>query len=317
MEKKLKILSIDKNHPLLNNSLRKIGFLVDELYDDTKTNIEKIIMNYIGVIIRSRFVLDKEFLKKANNLKFIARVGSGIENIDYKFAKNRGIKVINCPEGNRDSLAEHTLGMLLTLLHRIKISDFQIRNGIWKREENRGDELMNKTIGIIGYGVMGNAFAKRLIGLDVSVLCYDILPNKSNRFAHQVDLEEIFQKCEVISLHLPQNESTKHFVDNKFISSMYHSFYLINTARGDCINTTDLVSGLRSKKIKGACLDVIEFETSSFEDIEISQKKQDFNYLLYSNNVILTPHIAGWSFQSNQRMAEIIIDKIKKFFKIL
>lgn len=314
MEKQIKILSIDENHPLLNQLLRIEGFLVDEKHVESKEEIEKILINYFGIIIRSRFPLDENFLKKAKNLTFIARVGSGIENIDSQYAQNQGIKILNAPEGNRDALAEHTLGMLLILLHRIKIADHEIRNGMWERKKNRGDELMNKTIGIIGYGVMGHAFAKRLSGFGVRVLCYDILSNKSDKFAQQVNLEVIFHECDVISLHLPQDKSTKYFINQEFIDSMKKSFYLINTARGNCVNTKDLIHGLKLEKIKGACLDVFEFENSSFENIQI-ENKEDFNYLIRSNKIILTPHIAGWSIQSNKKMAKIIVNKIIKLVK--
>lgn len=317
MENKLKILVIDKNHPILNNNLKKLGFIIDERYNESKKEIENNIEIYCGIIIRNRFFLDDCFLKKAKKLKFIARVGSGIENIDKNFLEKQGIKLINSPEGNQDSLAEHALGMLLTLLHNIKTSDIEIRNGFWKREKNRGDELMHKTIGLIGYGVMGKAFARKIFGLGVSILCYDILPNKSDIFSQQVTLDIILQKCNIISLHLPYNKSTKYFINEKFINKMNNSFYLINTARGYCLHTKDLIIGLKSGKIKGACLDVLEYETFSFENININNHCEDFNYLITCNNVILTPHIAGWSLQSNKKMSLIIIEKIKKIFNII
>lgn len=317
MENKLNILVLDQNHPILNNKLKSLGFIIDEKYNESKEDIKYYIENYVGIIIRNRFALDESFLKKAKKLKFIARVGSGIENIDQNFAKKKNIKIINSPEGNQNSLAEHTLGMLLTLLHNIKVSDSEIRNGIWKREQNRGDELLNKIIGLIGYGVMGQAFAKKIFKLGMSTLCYDIIPNKSDDFAQQVDLDVIIKKCNIISLHLPYNESTKYFINQNFIDIMHNPFYLINTARGYCVNTKDLIRGLKSKKIKGACLDVLEFESSSFENIHINKYFEDFNYLITSNNVILTPHIAGWSLQSNKKMALIIVDKIKTMFNII
>lgn len=316
MENKLKILFLDKNHSILKNSLKKIGFIIDEKYYESKKEIESNIEHYSGIIIRNRFNLDSCFLKKAKKLKFVARVGSGIEHIDREFINKKNIKLINSPEGNQDSLAEHTLGMLLTLLHNIKISDSEIRNGLWNREKNRGNELMNKTIGLIGYGVMGKAFAKKILSLGVSILCYDVLPNKSDQFVQQVDLDIIIKKCEIISLHIPYNQSTKYFINEKFINKMKNSFYLVNTSRGLCVNTKDLIVGLKSGKIKGACLDVLEFENFSFENIDISKNSEIFNNLISSNKVILTPHIAGWSLQSNKKMALIIVDKIKKIFNL-
>jgi len=304
----IKIISIDENHHSLNENLRKNGFKVEEFHSESKSEIEKIIHQYQGIIIRSRFPLDESFLKKASNLKFIARVGAGMENIDSEFAKKNNILLINASEGNRDSVAEHCLGMLLMLMHRIKISDFEVRNNIWKRAENRGDELMHKTVGIIGYGIMGKAFAKRLSGFNVNVLCYDIIENIGDEFAVQVDLKTILNDCEVISLHLPQNESTHYFIDKTFVNSMKNPFYLINSARGQCVKLDDLVEGIESNKIKAACLDVLEYEKSSFE-VDFS-KNETMNYLKNSQKVVLTPHIAGWSIQSNEKMAKIIVEKI-------
>lgn len=187
-----KILAIDSNHECLNTGLRDAGFIVDEDYTSSKEIIEQKIADYDGMIVRSRFPIDKDFLAKAANLKFIGRVGAGLENIDEDFAANRGIILFNSPEGNRDSVGEHAIGMLLMLMHHLRRADNEVRNGIWKREENRGDELKGKTVGIIGYGNMGNAFAKRLQGFDVDVICYDILPNKGNQYATQVSLTEFF-----------------------------------------------------------------------------------------------------------------------------
>ena len=190
-----KILAIDSNHECLNTGLRDAGFIVDEDYTSSKEIIEQKIADYDGMIVRSRFPIDKDFLAKATNLKFIGRVGAGLENIDEDFAANRGIILFNSPEGNRDSVGEHAIGMLLMLMHHLRRADNEVRNGIWKREENRGDELKGKTVGIIGYGNMGNAFAKRLQGVDVDVICYDILPNKGNQYAKQVSLTEFFQRA--------------------------------------------------------------------------------------------------------------------------
>lgn len=310
----MKVIAIDENHFSLNESLRNYGFTVDEHYSTTKEEIIKIISDYQGIIIRSRFPLNEDFLKYATQLKFIARVGSGMENIDKQYCENQSIYLINAPEGNRDALAEHGLGMLLTLMHKIKSSDNEIRHGIWLRAENRGNELMNKTIALIGYGIMGKAFAQRLSGFSVRVVFYDIL-NKvhEQEFATQVSLHEIFETADVVSLHLPQDESTRYFINKQFIQKMRKPFYLLNTARGSCVCIEDVIKGLESKKIKGACLDVLEFEKSSF-DIELENQiklQQLFNF----ENVILTPHIAGWSLQSNEKMAKIIVERILTFYE--
>lgn len=306
----MKILAVDTNHELLISGLRDAGFQVDENYHSPKQEIEKIISNYQGMIIRSRFPVDRDFLSKANNLKFIGRVGAGLENIDSAFATQRNISLFNAPEGNRDSLAEHAMGMLLMLLHRLKIADNEVRKGIWLREENRGDELMGKTVGIVGYGNMGQAFAKRLQGFGVEVICYDILDKKGDENARQVDLEEFFRTVDVLSLHIPESPETNVMVNSEYINSFAKPFYFINTARGKAVVTKDLVEAINSGKIKGACLDVLEFEKSSFENLEIEELLEEFRYLIESEKVILSPHIAGWTLQSKEKLAQIILDKI-------
>ena len=305
-----KILAIDSNHECLNTGLRDAGFIVDEDYTSSKEIIEQKIADYDGMIVRSRFPIDKDFLAKATNLKFIGRVGAGLENIDEDFAANRGIILFNSPEGNRDSVGEHAIGMLLILMHHLRRADNEVRNGIWKREENRGDELKGKTVGIIGYGNMGNAFAKRLQGFDVDVICYDILPNKGNQYATQVSLEEFFQRAEIVSLHTPQTPETSKMINAQFIHNFQHSFYFVNTARGKSVVTKDLVNAMKMGKVLGAALDVLEFEKSSFEKLIVSDLPEEFQYLIQAENVVLAPHIAGWTHQSKVKLAEFIRDKI-------
>ena len=305
-----KILAIDSNHECLNTGLRDAGFIVDEDYTSSKEIIEEKIAEYDGMIVRSRFPIDKAFLTKANNLKFIGRVGAGLENIDEDFAAQQNITLFNSPEGNRDSVGEHTIGMLLMLMHHLRRADNEVRNGIWKREENRGDELKGKTVGIIGYGNMGNAFAKRLQGFDVDVICYDILPNKGNQYATQVSLEEFFQRAEIVSLHTPQTPETSKMINAQFIHNFQHSFYFVNTARGKSVVTKDLVNAMKTGKVLGAALDVLEFEKSSFEKLIVSDLPEEFQYLIQAENVVLAPHIAGWTHQSKIKLAEFIRDKI-------
>lgn len=310
MSKAYKILAIDSNHECLNNGLRDAGFIVDEDYQSPKEEIEKIIDQYDGMIVRSRFPIDRSFLAKASNLKFIGRVGAGLENIDEDYAAERGIVLFNSPEGNRDSVGEHAVGMLLMLMHHLRRADLEVRNGIWKREENRGDELMGKTVGIIGYGNMGNAFAKRLQGFGVEVICYDILPDKGNEFATQVTLEEFFNRAQVVSLHTPQTAETTKMINAEFINQFKNPLYFVNTARGKSVVTKDLVEAMKVGKILGVALDVLEFEKSSFERLVVSDLPEEFQYLIQADNAVLAPHIAGWTHQSKIKLAEFIRDKI-------
>ena len=309
----MKILQLDKNHPLISEQLTAKGFVIEEDHSSTYDEVLEKIIDYQGIIIRSRIPLDKNFLTKASHLKFIARVGAGMENIDIETAENLGIKLINSPEGNRDSVAEHVVGMLLILMNRLFIASNEVKNGIWKREENRGDELLGKTFGIIGYGNMGKATAKRLSGFGVEVIFHDILPNLSDEFATQVSLEELQKRADVLSLHIPLTDETHYLVDEEFISKMDKNFYFINTARGKNLKTKALVEAIESGKVLGACLDVLEYEKSSFENLEI--ENQDLKYLLDSEKVIVTPHIGGWTHQSKEKLAQVIVDKILADFR--
>lgn len=309
----MKVLAIDTNHPFLNEGLRKLGCTVEEDYTSDYDSILKKISEYEGVVIRSRIPVDEKFIKAATKLKFIARVGAGMENIDSDAADKQKIKLFNAPEGNRDAVAEHVLGSLLALTKRIIISSEEVKNGIWLRAENRGDELMGKTIGLIGYGVMGNAVAKRFSGFGVKVLCYDILPDKGNEYAQQVSQEEIFEQTDILSLHIPYTEQTDNLVNKKYLNKFKKNIYVVNTARGKCLSIHDLIDAIEQGKVKGACLDVLEYEKASFEKMD-SQNNTDLHYLLQSNKVIVTPHIGGWSVQSNEKMANIIVEKVKKEF---
>ena len=315
----MKILLLDSNHPLITEQLLAKGFLLEEDFTSSYDEVLQKINQYDGIIIRSRIPLDKNFLENAQNLKFIARVGAGMENIDLETAKNIGISLINSPEGNRDAVAEHVLAMLLILMNRLFIASEEVKNGVWKREENRGDELLGKTFGIIGYGNMGKATAKRLSGFGVEVIFYDILPNLEDEFAKQVSLEELQERADILSLHIPLDASTEYLVDENFISKMKKNFYLVNTARGKNVKTSAIVDALKSGKVRAAALDVLEYEKSSFENLDIStslstRNKEDLQFLLESNQVIVTPHIAGWTHQSKEKLAQFIVDKIVQQF---
>ena len=304
----MRILQLDKNHPLISEQLTAKGFSIDEDHTSPYDEVLQKIENYQGIIIRSRIPMDVNFLEKAKNLKFIARVGAGLENIDLVKAHELGISIISSPEGNRDSVAEHVVGMLLILTHRLFIASNEVKNGIWKREENRGDELLGKTFGIIGYGNMGKATAKRLSGFGMKVIFHDILPDLSDENATQVSLEELKREADILSLHIPITDETFHLINEKFISEMVKDFYFVNTARGKNVKTKDLVEAIKSGKVKGAALDVLEFEKASFENLEC--KNEDLEFLLNSEKVIVTPHIAGWSHQSKEKLAQFIVDKI-------
>lgn len=308
----MKILLLDHNHPLITEQLSAKGFVLEEDFASTYDEVLKKIDQYEGIIIRSRIPMDRFFLENAHNLKFIARVGAGMENINLEAAKEFGISLINSPEGNRDSVAEHVLGMLLILMNRLFIASQEVKNGIWKREENRGDELLGKTFGIIGYGNMGKATAKRLSGFGVKVVFHDILPNIGDEFATQVTLEKLQEEADVLSLHIPLDASTEYLVDEEFISKMKKNFYFINTARGKNLKTSALVKAIKSGKVLGAALDVLEYEKSSFEHLE--NENEDLNFLLNSEKTIVTPHIAGWTHQSKEKLAQFIVDKIVQQF---
>ena len=310
----MKVLHLDTNHQLLISQLNDLGFVNDEDYTSTKDAIEKKIQNYDGIIIRSRFSIDKTFLDAATNLKFIGRVGAGLENIDCDYATKKGIILIAAPEGNRNAVGEHALGMLLSLFNKLNKADREVRNGLWQREANRGVELDGKTIGLIGYGNMGKAFAKKLLGFNVEVLCYDIKEYVGDKNAKQVTLKELQEQADVLSLHTPQTPQTVGMINTAFINQFKKSFWFINTARGKSVVTKDLVAALQSGKILGAGLDVLEYEKSSFEDMFSSQMPEAFQYLIKAENVLLTPHVAGWTIESKEKLAQTIVDKIKAKF---
>lgn len=312
----MKILHLDKNHPLIIEQLEDLGFTNEEDYTSSKEEVLEKIDAYDGIIIRSRFKLDQAFLSEAKNLKFIGRLGAGLENIDTKFASAQGIQLFSAPEGNRNAVGEHALGMLLSLFNKLNKADQEVRAGKWLREENRGVEVEGKTVGIIGYGNMGKSFAKTLQGFDVEVLCYDIQDNVGDPFAKQVNLEEFQQKVEVLSLHTPLTEATNDMIDAEFINSFKNNFWFINTGRGQSVVTSDLVEALKSGKILGAGLDVLEYEKTSFENLFTSaaQMPQPFQYLIQAENVLLSPHVAGWTVESKRKLAQVIVDKIKVEF---
>jgi len=313
----IKILHIDSNHPVLWTRLQAAGFENHEDFVSSKAEIEEKIQDYQGIVIRSRFKIDKTFLDKATHLQFIARVGAGLESIDCAYAKIKNIQLIAAPEGNRNAVAEHTLGMILSLFNHLNVADSEIKSGQWHREKNRGHELDGKTVGIIGYGNMGKSFAKKLRGFDVEVICYDIQKNVGDENARQVSLIELQQKTDVLSLHIPWTPETDKLISIDFINAFAKPFWFINTSRGKNVVTADLVLALQSGKILGAGLDVLEYEKLSFETLfHENQTPEAFQYLLQAKNVMLSPHIAGWTFESHERLAQVIVDKIKETYSL-
>ncbi len=309
----IRVLHLDNNHHSLVDGLAALGIENVHNTSASKAEIEQDIAHYHGIVIRSRIPIDRSLLARAKKLTFIARVGSGLENIDLEAAKELGIIVLSAPEGNSPAVGEHALGMLLSLLNKMPQANQEVRRGLWRREENRGEELSGKTIGIIGYGHTGKQFAKKLAGFDVTVLCHDIKEDMSDTYARQVPLKDLMEQADVISLHLPLDKHTLGYIDESFIHGVRNPFWLINTARGNQVVTKDLVAALKAGKILGAGLDVLDIESSSFE-----VKKQDtpeWSYLINQPNVLLTPHVAGWSTQSQVRMSEVLVSKIKNLIE--
>lgn len=307
-----KVLFIDTTHPVLQSELEKDGFQCDHFPAYGREKLKLIAGQYSGMIIRSKIKLDRDFLEYANQLQFIGRVGSGMENIDTDFAISKGIACIHAPEGNRDAVGEQAIGMLLALFNNLLIADGEVRKGLWFREENRGLELGGKTIGIIGYGNTGGAFARKLSGFGVKVLAFDKYKfNFSDDYVKESSLEELFEQTDILSFHIPLTRETTFMVDGEFIERFKKPIFVINTSRGKILRTADLVDKLKSGKVKGACLDVLEYEGLSFENLESQNLPEDFRELIGMKNVILSPHIAGWTHESNYKLAMTIVEKIR------
>jgi D-3-phosphoglycerate dehydrogenase len=310
-----KILFVDTVHPILEERLLGLGYLCDVDLSSSKAAIENKLNQYVGLVIRSRFPIDEQFLDKAVHLKFIARSGAGLENINLGYAKTRGITVFNSPEGNMDAVGEQAIGMLLMLFNQLKKGDLEVRKGIWDREGNRGLELSKKTFGIIGYGNMGKALAEKLSGFGCRVVAFDKYKKGfGNSNAEEVSLETLFQETDILSIHLPLSEETHHYVDEAFLTQFKKPIYLINTARGNNVCVADLVKSLKNKRVLGACLDVLEYETKSFETINAEELPEDFKYLAQSDQVILSPHVAGWTEESYVKLSSFLADKIEASF---
>lgn len=319
-----KVLLIDRNHDGLAAGLTSLGYECIEGYNWDYETTKKKLPEFVGLVVRSRFKIDAALIESGEQLEWIGRVGAGMENIDVHYAESKGIACLKAPEGNRNAVAEQALGMLLALFNNLLRADKEVRQGIWIREGNRGYELDGKTLGIIGYGFMGEAFAKKLKGFNLRILAHDkykknflspelLRSNDPDGFSiEEASLAQIQKEAEVISLHLPETPETFHYIDSEFIDGCKKPFYLINTARGKNVDTSALLKALDSGKILGACLDVLEQEQSSFENLfEAETLPTELTALLKNDRVILSPHIAGWTHESNRKMAETIVEKVK------
>ncbi len=311
----MKVVFLDVVHPVLEERLLAAGFTCVDATNLSKEDCKPIIKDAHGIAIRSRFRMDEDFISIAKSLKFIARSGAGMENIDIDYCNSRNISLFNAPEGNRNAVGEHALGMLLSLFNKIPAADQEVRSGKWDREGNRGVELDGKTVGLIGFGNNGQAFAKKLRGFDVDILAHDKYKTGfGNQFVKETTLEEIYKHADVLSFHIPQNQETIYYANDHFFKSFIKSIYLINLSRGKVVQTSALVQAMKDGKVLGACLDVLEYEKSSFESFFEQDLSLDFKYLLDSNNVIISPHVGGWTHESYFKLSNVLADKILNQF---
>lgn len=313
----MKILFLNRTHSILPERLRAAGHEVVENLQDNKAVIEQHLSDYQGVVMRSRVTVDKQFLDAGKHLKFIARAGAGLEHIDLGYAKEQGVTILSSPEGSRDAVGEHAIGMLLGLMHNLTRADREVRNGKWIREGNRGVEVGGKTVGIIGYGNMGQAFARKISGFGVRTIAYDkFKSNYGDEFAEAVDLETIFAESDIVSFHIPYLSENHLLVNNTYLSRFKKPIFLVNTARGIILDTADLVAHLEKGSVRGAALDVLEYEESSFQKMNLKDLPAPFQYLIKADNVVLAPHIAGWSVESRKGHATVLADKILNMLKV-
>lgn len=306
---KPKILITETIHECIITILEELGYEVHYEPKIDRQGILEILEDYTGVIVRSKTPQDKEFIDAGVNLKFLARSGAGMDQVDVDYALSKNLILLNAPEGNRDAVAEHTVGMLLSLINNFRKADNEVRNKVWDREGNRGVELMHRTFGIIGYGFMGEAVSQRLSGFGCKVIAYDKYKSGyGTKFAQAVSLEELQERADIVSFHVPLTEETKFYVNDDFIESFEKNIVLLNTSRGEILRLSTLVKYLKSGKILAAGLDVLENEK-----MKKLTKEQDrmMNELSKMENVLLTPHIGGWTVESYIKISETIGEKIK------
>lgn len=301
-----KVLISDRTHPVLEQKLREAGFGVSVEPDHNYEDLVQAAQGYDGLVVRSKVNIDSAFIDRVPSLRCIGRVGAGMETINVDYAESRGIRCLNSPEGNRDAVGEHTVGLLLSSLNNIARADAEVRRSLWKREANRGYELGNLTVGIIGFGNMGQAFAKRLSGFGCKIVIYD-------KYKKIGTLEEVQHEADVVSFHVPLTEETYHYLDTVFIAEMTRPFYLLNTSRGAVVDTEALVVGMESGKVRAAALDVLEYENMQAD--ALGEVPECVRYLQHSPRTVLTPHVAGWTVESKYKLAAVLADKIIEVLK--
>lgn len=302
-----KILIADKLHPIFKEEAEKLGYIVDDFPDYSRSQTLSVIQDYTGIAIRTKFNIDKELLDAARNLKFIARAGAGMDNIDVQYAQQKQIECINAPEGNQTAVAEHAIGMLLSLMNNLRKADIEVRNGIWDREGNRGYELKGKTVGIIGYGFMGRSFAKRLKAFEVNVIAYDKYKSGfSDEYASEVSMEQIVKYSDILSLHIPLKRETHQLIDDEYLLHFKKPIFFLNTARGEIVNTPSVLKAIKEGKILGAGLDVLEVE--KFPNLS---DQSWYDELRNEGRVLLSPHVAGWTVESYRKISEVLVEKLK------
>lgn len=306
-----KVAFLDKGHPYLLQQLQHLGY---QLVHHEQTALEELLPllpALSGIVLRSRLTLDQAFLERCHNLEFIARMGIGLEHVDLDYADSRGIKVLNSPEGSRDTVAEHTLGLILGLLHRLQQANLQIRAGKWERKRNRGSELRHRTVGLIGYGNIGRAVAQRLSCFGCRTIAYDkFKTNYGDQYAEAVNLAELQAFADVVSIHIPFSEANHHFIDADLLAAFSRPIFLVNTARGLVLDTSALAIALQQGQVIGAALDVLEYEEQAFNQLDLDRLPAPFQYLRQVENVILTPHTAGLSHEVMEAHAKVLAQKI-------
>jgi D-3-phosphoglycerate dehydrogenase len=308
-----KILVVNDLHESFQQILEKDWVEIDYQPKITKEEVLAIIHEYHGLVVRSKIRVNKDLIDKAAKLEFVARAGAGIDNIDESALKGTNIVVFNAPEGNRDAVGEHAIGMILNLFNHLGSANTEVKNGIWMREENRGIELKGKTVGIVGFGNTGQSLAKKLSGFDVNILAYDKYNSKSPLpYVKMVELEELYAETDVLSIHVPLTSETELFINKDFFKGFLKSIYVINTSRGKVVSLEGLSEALNNGVIQGAALDVLENEKfSTFTE----EEKTTFQKLVDSGKVIFTPHVAGWTFESYEKISQVLANKILKYYQ--
>lgn len=308
----MNILITDNTHPVLREMLEEAGHTVVVNSDLTYDTLFAQVQDFDALVVRSKIIIDRHFLAHARHLRCIGRVGAGMETIDVAYAESLGIRCLNSPEGNRDAVGEHAVALLLALFDKIARADSEVRQGLWRREANRGLEVKGKTVGIIGFGNMGRSFAKRLQGFDCDIIAYDKYKphGYAPSYVEEVSLSELQQRADVLSLHVPLTDETRYMVNYPFLRAFQNPLYLINTSRGAMVNTADLARAMQEDLVLGTALDVIEYEDMTKDGLNLDTIPADFRYLLTQPNTVLTPHVAGWTAESKVKLAQHLAEKI-------